>query len=133
MKKELDVVAALIQKNNKFLLCQRKRGDRYGLLWEFPGGSIEKDEEFARAIEREIKEEVGLEVKAEKLLEKFFDEDDQLRINIFLFACKIKAGTPRAEDCRDFGFFSLPEMEKLNLAPADKKIYSYLLKNSSNK
>jgi mutator protein MutT len=126
MKKELEVVAALIKKGDKFLLCQRKAQDHYGLLWEFPGGAAEKDESFSSAIEREIKEELGLEVRAGRVIEKFFDEDENLKIKVFLFACRIVSGTPQKKDCHDFGFFAFSEIEELNLAPADKKIYAYL-------
>lgn len=129
MKKELDVVAALIEKEGKFLLCQRNETDRYGLLWEFPGGAVEAGETHPAAIEREIKEELDLEIEAKELLSEFFDEDESLKIRIFLFRCQIKSTEPKNLDCNDFGFYSLAQVAKLNLAPADKKIYSYLLKN----
>jgi len=129
MKKELDVVAALIEKQGKFLLCQRNETDRYGLLWEFPGGAVEAAEAKTAAIEREIKEELGLQIEAGELLNEFFDEDESLKIRIFLFRCQIKHGEPKSLDCNDFGFYNLEEAGKLNLAPADKKIHSYLLKN----
>lgn len=126
MKKELDVVAALIKKNDKFLLCQRKRGDRYGLLWEFPGGAVEKGESLKSAIEREINEELGLKVAAEELINEFFDEDPTLKIRIFLFRCHILKGIPSAKDCAEFGFFDSSQVEELDLAPADRKIFVYL-------
>ena len=125
-KKILDVVAALIEKEDRILLCQRNEGDRYGLLWEFPGGCVEEGEEFRKAIEREIYEELDLEVKAEKLIEEFSDEDPTLKIHVFLFKCSIEKGEPRTKDCNAFGFFTEFEIEGLNLAPADKKIFSHL-------
>lgn len=127
MKKKLDVVAALIRRDNKFLLCQRQEGDHYGLLWEFPGGTVEKeDESLSCAIEREIKEELGLEVTAENMVAEFEDEDDTLIIKVFLFRCVIKGGIPKNRECRDFGFFGVKEARVLPLAPADKKIVAYL-------
>ena len=126
MKKELDVVAALIEKETQFLLCQRKPDDRYGLLWEFPGGAVEAGESFKQAIQREIKEELNLVVEAKELLSEFFDQDQTLKIKIFLFRCQIKSGQPEALDCQGFGFFAFDQIEELDLAPADKKIYTYL-------
>ena len=126
MKKELDVVAALIQKNDTILLCQRNKGDRYGLLWEFPGGCVEEGEEFTRAIEREIKEEIDLDIEAKELVKTFEDEDPALKIKVFLYECLIVGGEPKALDCKDLGFFSCEEIERLDLAPADKKIFTYL-------
>jgi len=49
-KRELDVVAALIKKDDKFLLCQRKEDDRYANLWEFSGGTVEGVEDLKSAI-----------------------------------------------------------------------------------
>ncbi len=126
MKKELDVVAALIQKDDTILLCKRNENDKYGLLWEFPGGCVEENEEFKNAIEREIKEEIDLDIKAKELVKTFEDEDPNLKIKVFLYECTIISGEPKPLDCKDLGFFSFEEIEKLALAPADKKIFAYL-------
>lgn len=128
MKKEVDVVAALIKNGDKFLLCQRNEQDRYGLLWEFPGGAVEKNESLTEAIEREIKEELDLEIEVHNLIREFSDEDPTLKIKIFLFRCSIKEGRPFAKDCKAFGFFDPLQIKKLSLAPADKKIFMYLNK-----
>jgi 8-oxo-dGTP diphosphatase len=126
MKKTINVVAALIEKNKKILLCQRKEKDVYGLLWEFPGGKVEKNETFFEAIKREIKEELDLEVKPTHLIKEFRDQNRYLKIKVYLIHCLIKKGSPIARECFCFGFFSLREIEKLNLAPVDKKIFYYL-------
>ncbi len=126
MKQELEVVAAFIDKNDKILLCQRHDNDKFGGLWEFPGGTIEKNETPEAAIEREIEEETGLLVLAKDLISTFSDENETLKIKVRLFRCLIRGGTPSRKDCQDFGFFSLGEVEKLALAPVDKKICRYL-------
>lgn len=53
------VVAALIESNGKLLACQRRRGDTFELLWEFPGGKIETGELPQAALARELDEELG--------------------------------------------------------------------------
>jgi 8-oxo-dGTP diphosphatase len=53
------VVAALIESNGKLLACQRRRGDTFELLWEFPGGKIEPGELPQTALARELDEELG--------------------------------------------------------------------------
>jgi 8-oxo-dGTP diphosphatase len=126
MKRELNVVAALIEEENKILLCQRADDDSYGGLWEFPGGVIEEGESPAAAIEREIDEELGLKVSAAALLGEFSDEDKYLKINISLFVCHILSGEPKSLDCKDFGFFEIHEISSLDLAPADIKIIDFL-------
>lgn len=131
MKKSIDVVAALIRKNNKFFLCRRKEEDNFGGLWEFPGGGVEEGETLFQAIEREIKEETDLTIKADNFIAEFFDENDYLRIKVFLFSCSIFKGKPKPKDCQDLGFFTLNEAGQLDLAPVDRKIIDFL-KNKRN-
>jgi 8-oxo-dGTP diphosphatase len=54
------VVAALIESGGRYLVGQRKKGDRHALKWEFPGGKVEHGESPRRALERELKEELGI-------------------------------------------------------------------------
>jgi 8-oxo-dGTP diphosphatase len=54
------VVAALIQKDGKLLVCQRTRHQTMPLKWEFPGGKIEEREQPRDALRRELEEELGI-------------------------------------------------------------------------
>jgi len=54
------VVAALIQKDGKLLVCQRTRHQTMPLKWEFPGGKIEEREQPRDALHRELEEELGI-------------------------------------------------------------------------
>ena len=54
------VVAALIVKDGKILVCQRTRHQTMPLKWEFPGGKIEEGEQPRNALERELEEELGV-------------------------------------------------------------------------
>ena len=60
--KTIEVVAAIIIKNNKFLCCQRGNYGDIPLKWEFPGGKIENFETKEKALIREIKEELNVEI-----------------------------------------------------------------------
>ncbi len=57
------VVAALIVKNGKVLVCQRTRHQTMPLKWEFPGGKIERGEQPRDALRRELDEELGIEAR----------------------------------------------------------------------
>lgn len=59
----LTVVAALIEREGKLLVCQRRRGDRFELLWEFPGGKLNTGESPEQGLERELREELGARAK----------------------------------------------------------------------
>jgi 8-oxo-dGTP diphosphatase len=56
----ITVVAALITRDSKLLVCQRRRDDTYALQWEFPGGKVESGESLTEALAREIREELGV-------------------------------------------------------------------------
>jgi 8-oxo-dGTP diphosphatase len=131
MKKTIEVVAALIEKNKKILLCQRKEADSYGLLWEFPGGKVERNESFFEAIKREIKEELNIEIGPQQIIKEFYDENEYLMLKVHLIRCSIRKGKPTPCECKNFGFFSFQEIEKLALAPVDRKIFQYLKNHES--
>jgi 8-oxo-dGTP diphosphatase len=67
-KPMLTVVAALIVRDSKLLVCQRRRDDSHGLQWEFPGGKVEPGEEVAQALARELREELGVDARIGKEL-----------------------------------------------------------------
>ncbi|MBI3004891.1 MAG: (deoxy)nucleoside triphosphate pyrophosphohydrolase [Ignavibacteriales bacterium] len=56
------VAVAILQKNGKILVCQRKKGSRYGLKWEFPGGKVENGETVKDCLIRELREELSIVV-----------------------------------------------------------------------
>ena len=57
----VEVVAAVIIREGKILIGQRKRGGRHPLKWEFPGGKVEPGEDPRVAIQRELREELDVE------------------------------------------------------------------------
>ena len=57
----IKVAAAVIERDAKILIGQRKRGDSHGLKWEFPGGKVERGESPASGLARELREELGIE------------------------------------------------------------------------
>ena len=59
----IKVAAAVIERDAKILIGQRKRGDSHGLKWEFPGGKVERGESPALGLVRELREELGIEAK----------------------------------------------------------------------
>lgn len=56
------VAVGIIRKNGNILLCQRKKGSRYELKWEFPGGKVEPGESFLECLKRELEEELSIRV-----------------------------------------------------------------------
>ena len=57
------VAAAVIIREGKILICQRKAGDTHEFEWEFPGGKVERRESFAGALQRELEEELAIQAR----------------------------------------------------------------------
>jgi mutator protein MutT len=58
----IEVVAGLIYRAGRLLVCQRKENGSFPLKWEFPGGKVEHREEYFAALKRELREELGVEI-----------------------------------------------------------------------
>jgi len=126
-QKVFDVVGAFIKDDKKkVLLCKRKEHDQFGSMWEFPGGKVEPNENKQEALKREIKEELSVDVKVGMLINRFQDEISEMKIYVYLYACTIISGSPKCIECQELKWVTLDEANKLNLAPADKKMAGYL-------
>jgi len=67
----LTVVAGIIRREGRILICQRKRGSRHELKWEFPGGKVEHRETPRDALARELQEELGIAATAGKEMGRY--------------------------------------------------------------
>ena len=72
------VTAAVIEKNNKILIAQRKKEKHLGLKWEFPGGKIDDGESPESCLRRELKEEFGIETKQKTGFTGVWVNDDKI-------------------------------------------------------
>jgi 8-oxo-dGTP diphosphatase len=59
----MNVVAAVIERDGRILICQRQRGGRHALKWEFPGGKVEPGEDSVSALARELREELQIDAR----------------------------------------------------------------------
>ncbi len=59
----IKVVAAVIHRDGKILIGQRRKTDSHGLKWEFPGGKVERGEPLPAALQRELEEELGIQAR----------------------------------------------------------------------
>ena len=62
-KPVIRVVAAVIHRDGKILIGQRRRTDSHALKWEFPGGKVERGEQPQAALQRELEEELGIQAR----------------------------------------------------------------------
>jgi len=126
------VVAALIESDGRVLVCQRRRGDRFALLWEFPGGKVEPGEELSQALARELSEELGVEapVGPEVYRTMFHYREMQNTTEIVFFAA-----SARPEQVQNLAFERIEwraphSLGELDFLPADRDLVGQLASGS---
>ncbi len=125
----ITVVAALIEKNGKYLIAKRSTGSEEVLgKWEFPGGKVEKNETEEHAIEREIKEEFEMEIKAKRFLTNNICEYPSKTIDLRLYECKHISGDFHLHDHSEFIFVDKNTILDYELCPADIPLAEYVKK-----
>ncbi len=118
-KKQFRVVAALIRKDGKVLLTQRWPGRHLGLTWEFPGGKVEEGEDDREALERELKEELGVTAKIGSCCFETRHGYGAREVHLLIFRCKLLEGTPRALDVKAMEWADLATLAERKFPPAD--------------
>ena len=120
MKKQINVVGAILMKEGKILCAQRSEQMSLGLMWEFPGGKIEPGETPQAALKRELNEELLIEVHVEDTLFKTTTyEYDFGIVTLTTFVCQLISGTPQLTEHAAIKWLSPDELTTLNWAPAD--------------
>ncbi|EKU50047.1 (deoxy)nucleoside triphosphate pyrophosphohydrolase [Staphylococcus massiliensis] len=119
MKKVIKVVGAVIFSDNKILCAQRSESMSLPLMWEFPGGKIEKDETDVEALKREIKEEMkcDLEVK-DKVTTTTYEYDFGI-IELTTYRCVLNKTLPTLTEHKEIKWLAANELHQLEWAPAD--------------
>lgn len=126
--KEIKVVAAIIQKENKILAT--KRGyDEFINMWEFPGGKIESGETKEQALVREIKEELNIEINVDKFAIDIEYQYPNFYLFMSCFMCSIKEGSIELLEHNDGKWITKEELNTLNWLPADIDAVNYLKEN----
>lgn len=123
----IKVVCALIKKEDKVLIAKRATGDInvYG-KWEFPGGKVEINETEESAIEREIKEEFEIEIKAKKFITNNICKYPKKVIDLRLYECDYISGDIKLNDHLEYKWVRINELLNYDLAEADIVLANYL-------
>lgn len=128
----ITVVAALIKKDEKILIAKRSTGDEnvFG-KWEFPGGKVEANETEESAIEREIKEEFEMNIKAIKFIVNNVCEYPKKTVDLRLYECEYLSGDFRLHDHSDYMWIDIDKILDYDLAKADIPLAKYLMENKN--
>lgn len=124
----IDVIAAVIRRDGKFLVCQRPPEKRHGNLWEFPGGKLEPGESFLDAARRELDEELTLTVT--EIGEIRFKSQDPGSDFVVNFVDVVADGVPQAIEHSRVDWFTANELLALQLAPSDRQFAEFLVRDN---
>ena len=124
------IIRKLIKKNNNVLIARRSTGDENVLgKWEFPGGKVEPNETEGHAIEREIKEEFELDIKANKYITNNVCEYPTKIVDLRLYECEYISGEFKLHDHSEYKWVNINELLNYDLALADIPLAKYIVNN----
>ena len=118
----VEVVAALIWDNNKFMICQRPAHKARGLPWEFVGGKVESGETKEQALIRECREELAVTLSVGNVFMDVIHEYPDITVHLTLFNATISEGIPQKLEHNDIRWIFPSEISKYSFCPADEEI-----------
>ena len=120
----IEVVVAVIGKAGRFLIQQRPAGGLLAGLWEFPGGKVQPGESLTAALRRELREEMGVEIKDLRRLTTVRHSYTRFQVTLHAYACKIKDSNFKTGPRRRW--ISLDSIGKYPLPSGSVKIVDFL-------
>lgn len=118
----VEVVAALIWDENRFMICQRPEHKARGLLWEFVGGKVEAGETKEEALIRECREELDVTLCVGEVFMDVIHEYPDITVHLTLFNSTIANGIPKKLEHNDIKWITPAEIPNYDFCPADEEI-----------
>lgn len=122
----LEVVAALVRREDQFLICRRPMHKARGGQWEFAGGKVEPGESRAQAIVRELREELGVEAAVRGAVCDVNYAYPDLSIHLTLMEVQIISGSIRRLEHSEIAWISLNQACEYDFCPADRLLLDKL-------
>lgn len=123
--KVINVVAAIIVRNNKIFATQRGYGDFKG-GWEFPGGKIEENETPEDALKREILEELNVKIKVEEHFHTVEYDYPKFHLSMRCYICGLIDENIELKEHSAAKWLAINELNTIDWLPADVIVINYL-------
>ncbi len=123
----VEVVAAIIWDNDKFMICQRTATKARALLWEFVGGKVEPGETKEQALIRECQEELAITLSVGDLFMDVVHEYPDITVHLSLFNATISEGVPQMLEHNDIKWITPAEIPQYEFCPADEEILAKIM------
>lgn len=125
--RRIRVVAAVVARQGRYLITQRRPTAVLPLLWEFPGGRVEGDETDADALEREMMHRLGVSVSVGNLISYVSHPYERYIVDLHLYECDIVHGEPMEKNVLAFRWVQSDEFDQYEFTPADEMSMNELL------
>jgi 8-oxo-dGTP diphosphatase len=125
------VVAAVIANEGRYLITQRRPTAVLPLLWEFPGGRVEPNEDDEGALKREVRHRLSVAIEVGELISFVSHPYEHYVVDLYLYECRVTAGELRAVNVHDFKWVTSEEFDRYPFTPADEASMNKLLGLSS--
>jgi 8-oxo-dGTP diphosphatase len=126
--KTIRVVAAVLEKDGRYLITQRRAAAVLPLMWEFPGGRVEGEDTDAAALKREVRHRLGAEIEVGKLISFVSHPYDHYVVDLFLYECTLGPASPlEARNVAAFVWATSAEFDQYPFTPADEASMTKLL------
>lgn len=123
-KPHFHVTAGLIWRDGKLLITRRPEGSHLAGYWEFPGGKQEAGETLEECLQREIREELAVEVEVDHRLIQVDHDYGTKSISLHVFQCSHLRGEPRPIGCDDMRWVDPKDLDDFRLPPPDVRVLS---------
>jgi len=127
----VNVGCAVILHKDRILIAQRKKGDTLAGYWEFPGGKLEECESLEECLAREVREELGIEIKAVKFWRTIEHEYPAKKLALHFYFCRWISGKPEPIECAAARWIKIPELKRYKFPPADTDVIKDLIANET--
>jgi len=119
-------VAVIWNQQGQILIDRRREEGTMGGLWEFPGGKLEPGETIAQCIQREIYEELGIEISVGEHLITIDHAYTEFQVTLVAHKCIHVEGVPQTIECSEIRWVSLDELDKFTFPAANLRIIAAL-------
>ena len=127
--KTIVVTAAVVERDNRFLVTKRLSGTHLAGVWEFPGGKCDPDESLGACVVRELREELNVEASAGREIFATTHEYPDRRIELHFLLCTIE-GDPAPQLGQEMRWVSRDELAALEFPPADTDLIRRLARTA---
>lgn len=123
--KQIEVVAAILHHNGRYFATQRGYGEFEG-WWEFPGGKIESGETPEQALQREIQEELGVDIVVGEKLCVTEHDYPTFHLTMHCYLCTLADGQIELREHKSAVWLKPQELDTPNWLPADREVVGIL-------